>query len=386
MMSKMYIRTLAYAASALLVCGAAADAATFSMTGNYRDQRGAIELPLPPGLGQEARRVANVPSATVSQMGAALPGGGPNTIVIPPLQFGDNPTISGGFLIPVPSVVQLNTTFNHNGPTIPATLMGGYGNPGGFAFCPGATANPSCTTAAAAGTQGTLNGIVKYTPGPNKFGGTFNMLLTGGGNLVSKGMALPSTVMTAMGATIPALPFSVINNPLGGGPGATIAAGASYGLMQTAILGSAPNTHPLGYMTTTMGLITTGPSVAAAIPGKNSNTGFPFTTGVVYVYRQLNGGAQSTGMDPASKHTITGYDSRTAGGNGRVQLVSASLSRNYPSDGSNNPEGSVPNRSTLVMNLVAQPALPLTSPAMLLTLGSLVLLSAGFAVSRKRAS
>ena len=375
------LRTLAIAAAALLICSAAADAATFSMTGNYRDQRGAIEMPLPPALGGVGPRVPAVSGATVFQTGAALPGGGPSTLVIPTDAFSD-PGNPEGFLIPVPGVIQLSTTFTHRGPSgAPATFMGGYGLANGtFAFCPGATANPTCTTVTTGPGQGTLNGIVKYTPGPNAFGGTFKMLLVGAGNLVSKGSPAPTTTMTTMGATVAALPFSAINNPLGGT--AIIAAGQSYAFMQTAILASAPNTHPLGYMTTPKGLLTPGPSFMAAVPGLNSNTGFPFTTGTVYLYRKI--AAQAGGGDPPSKHTITGYDKRSGGGNGRISLVAASLSRNFPSDGSDPPEGSVPNRATIVMTLLQQPALPLSSPAMLLTLGSLVLLSAGFAVSRKR--
>ena len=81
--------------------------------------------------------------------------------------------------------------------------------------------------------------------------------------------------------------------------------------------------------------------------------------------------------------TFTGYDKRSAGGNGRIALVTGNLSRSFPTDGSDPAEGSTINRGVLIMTMVQQPALPLTSPAVLISLGSLLMMSAGYAVSRK---
>ena len=376
MFARSILRTAAAAAFlATLASGGAAEAASYSVTGTYEDHRGAIELPLPSGLGLPGPGVP-ISDTTFTQMGAAVPGGGPATIGIPMNAISSAAGSTRGFLIPIPAIVQLTSMGGHYGPTAADTLMASAG-PGSTAFCPGMTA-ASCTTPTRGSSQGTLAGIIKYTAGPNKFGGTLRILTKGGGNLASKGAVLPPTVMTSMGATLTALPFSVENAPVGG----TQIVGAGTSGMFTNILGAAVATHPLGYMTTPLGLLSPGPVVGAGPGNANTATAFGFTTGTVVASEPF--GAQSNTPAAGYKFTITGYDKRTAGGAGRISLVSGGLSRLYPTDGSNPPEGSTVDHATIVLTFVPQPALPLASPALMGTLGTLVMLGAGYAVSSKR--
>ena len=364
------------AAAALL--GSSAHAATFSVTGEWVDDRGPIQLPLPPFLGGKSPN--NPVMGTVMQTGAAVPGGGPATLTIPAGVISDAPN-PGGFLIPVPDVIQLTTSIGHTGPTTTATLMAS-GGPGGFSYCPGAPANPTCTTFAAVGSQGTVAGILKYTAGPNKFGGTMKVLLFGAGRLLNKGGALPPTVTTGMGAMVPALAFSGLSNPLGGSAPQPVAY-AGYAGMYAATQPGGIATHPLSYKATTQMLIQTGPTIGTNYTQSNTGTLFGLTTGAIYGYQPF--GAQMDGAP--DKTTITGYDFRSNNGQGRILLVSGSLTRTFPTDGSNPPEGSTLNIGSLKLEITETgfgSGVPVGSPAVLLTLGSLVMLSAGFAITRQR--
>ena len=257
----------AAALTAMIALGvsSSAQAASFSVSGTWEDRRGTVELPLPPGLGGVGPK--NPVSGTIAQTGAAVPGGGPATISLPTGVIFDAPNPEG-FLIPVPSVIQLTTSIGHAGPTTSATLMAG-GGPGSLAVCPGMTVT-SCTTVGTGGGQGTLNGIIKYTAGPNKFGGTLKVLLSGSGQLIRKGAALPPTVMTTMGATIPALPFEGLTFPLGG---TAAAAGGLLGHVHRTRRPAENITHPLGYMTTPKGLISPGPVVGTNVASEQHRDG-----------------------------------------------------------------------------------------------------------------
>lgn len=374
MLKSTSLRIPVIALAVLFGSASLAEAASFSVTGTYKDHRGTIELPLPPVAGGEGPGVPF--EGTWTQTGAPVPGGGPATIAIPTSAITSTAAMRG-FLIPVPALVQLTTTAGHYGPAVAETMMAS-GGPGDLAFCPGMTAT-SCTTVAAGGSQGTLAGIIKYTAGPNKFGGTMKMLVKGTGNLVVKKAALPSTVMTTMGGTIPALPFSVENNPLAGS--GSVRAGTA--VMPGYQAGGTPSiTHPLAYKTTAQGLLSKGPVLGVAAGGAGTGTGFGFTTGTVFASHIF--GAQSNSPASPYKFTVTGYDKRTAGGAGRISLVAGALSRLFPTDGSNPPEGSSVDRATMVITFVPQPALPVGSPALLGALGTLIALSAGYAVSRRR--
>ena len=316
-------------------------------------------------------------AGTLVQTGASAP-----LDILVDKNFISDPANPEGFLIPIPGVIQLSTSFTHVGPATSEVLSAGAG-PGSLAWCPGATANPVCTTVTAGGTQGTLNGIITYTAGPNQFGGTMKVLLLGTGLLINKGAATGTTIMTSMGATVPALPFKGEQNPLGGG-GGVIAAGIAKGganTMTTGTLVTGVSTHPYGYMTTPDGLLSQGPVVGTAPALSFQRTPFGFTTGTIVGYRKI---AAQAGDGGPEKFTVTGYDNRTAGGNGRIQLVAGTMSRTFPTDGSDPPEGSGLDNAALTLTFVQQPALPLSSPAALMTLGSLVMLSAGYAVSSRK--
>jgi hypothetical protein len=73
--------------------------------------------------------------------------------------------------------------------------------------------------------------------------------------------------------------------------------------------------------------------------------------------------------------TITGKDSRTAGGAGTIQLVSGALSQRTSS-------GPNANRGWVRLVLAAAPELPTLSPSMTVVFATLMLATFGFAVRR----
>jgi hypothetical protein len=129
-----------------------------------------------------------------------------------------------------------------------------------------------------------------------------------------------------------------------------------------------------------MGLVPPGTITGATVNGPGppltnmaTSNGFPFTAGRI----SLSAGSAV----PPEAFTLTGMDSRTAGGGGTIQMVAGALSVR-PLSGPN------ANRGWIRLVLTGITAVPTMSPSMLtLTLGALVLLAIGsFGYIRRRST
>jgi hypothetical protein len=335
-----------------------ADARVFRMSGKWLQQRGVIaEIPLFGGI----PNAKNGPGGGtfVSAMGSA-----PATLTVPAGAFtGVNrlPAIA----LPGITLVQLSTQFSFFGPSAPEIFVAGpkLSRPANFTFCPGAAANPSCTTPQAGGAQGTFPGLVKYTAGAEQFGGTMQMLIAGMGGSVSVVVGLS--------------PTRIQHNPLGGGTGPAVPqeVGGAYGNTNTNLLVAGP--------ITTGAVCATGPCAGdngvIIVPGvpdgtggtsTNTITGFPWTTGMI--------SAIVTTKLPTTNSSLTGTgsDNRSALGAGNITLVAGGIARRRPSN------ANFPSIDTVTMTIRPQ-NLPTMSPGGLAALATVILLGAGYA-SRKR--
>jgi hypothetical protein len=344
--------------SLVAMLASSANAREFRMTGKWLQQRGPnAQIPIFGGI-------PNKDGAMVSAMGT-----GTATLTIPRGQF----TGMNDLLLPLPidTIVQLSTMFTFSGPALATTSVGGTGvmragtkpsRPANFSYCKGAAANPACTSPAPGGAQGTEPGIVIYAAGPNQFGGTMQMLLTGGGSL---------------SVVIGTSPTRIQHNLIGGGTmGGLQEQGGPYANMDTDFLPAGPITTGAvcarGTSAGNNGLIITA-GVASGPPGTdstNTNTGFPWTTGMV--------SAIVTTKLPTTNSTLTGTgsDMRTPLGAGNITLVAGGISHREPS---------IMHFASLdsISMVVKARNLPSMSPTGLAALATMITLGAGFA-SRKR--
>jgi hypothetical protein len=328
---------------------ATAEARVFRMSGNWLQQRGAIaQIPIFGGID-------NAPGAMVSAVGSA-----PATLTIGLNAF----TGMNQLLIPLPgtTLVQLSTQFNFNGPNVTAMFSSGTksSRPANFGFCPGAAANPACTTPQSGGVQGTAHGLVAYTVGANQFGGTMQMLISGTGE-----------VSVAVGLT----PTRIQHNPLGGGAGAPQEVGGPFANTATNLLPAGPITSGAmcanGPCAANGGLIVVPGTVTGT--GTNSTnfiTGFPWTTGMV--------SAVVTTKLPTTNSTLTGTgsDGRTALGAGNLTLVAGGIAIRKPSN------AAFPSLDTVTMTIRPQ-NLPSLNPTGMAALAAVLLAGAGYAARRR---
>src|SRR5262245_541618 len=160
---------------ALLVAGSAS-AVVRQMSGRWIQNRGpTVDIPVIPGF---IPGMGTVNEAT---------GMHPRALTIPVNRFSE---MGGGALFPLPgnTLVQLTTMLDGMGPAGVGMLFGGAkgSRPANFNWCPnlvmGGGNGPACP-------NGNFNagigrpGIVRYTAGPNQFGGTMQMLLVGSGSV-----------------------------------------------------------------------------------------------------------------------------------------------------------------------------------------------------------
>ena len=103
---------------------------------------------------------------------------------------------------------------------------------------------------------------------------------------------------------------------------------------------------------------------------KASSTGYPWTTARITIQ------ATQTGDLGKESFTISGADSRTAGGAGTIQLVAGSLSLRDLS-------GTNANRAWLRLILEPNPQVPSMSALGLAATAGLMLLTAGYAMRRR---
>ena len=254
------------------------------------------------------------------------------------------------------NVVQLTTTFTFNGPGLPAVLEANATAvrlAPNFSYCPGALNNPNCPNNIATSTSGTLPGRIRYTAGPNQYGTTMGMLITGGGSVANS------------------LPGGRIRLDIIAGAGSQ-EVGLAYGNTSSVILtgGAIFST----FTQTVNGLIGgIGLQTDTGNPDTNVNTGFPWTTGMVTVSEP--GGA--TAMDAAETYTMTGSDNRTAGGRGNISLVAGGISHRLTSG------TTFVSVDKITMGIASGTLTPALSPTGVVAIASLMLIGGGY-VLRKR--
>jgi len=344
-------RAAVAAGSLVLLLGlvGTAGAKQFSMSGNWAMEK-TRNFFIPLGGG-----AAGVPgSGTVQATGA-----GPAKLIVPPGLF--TGTFAAGFPLPQTSVVQLTTQFTFNGPATTATLAAGnwtqtraFPN---FAWCPGAAANPACTTHRSTGQgapagMGTKHGLIRYTAGVQQYGGTMQMLRGGVGVL---------SLLIGISPTL------VQHNPIAATGIAVQAVGGPYGYNRIQPRPGGPITQSPGF--SSGGMITVPGSVVGSGTGTtNAYDGFPMTTGQVYVRVSL-------GVTGNSTFTVTGSDARTLNGAGNITLVAGGLAHRVLQGRVNAYE------DTLTMTM-ASPT-PSMSPAGLAAGALLLLLAVGYAMRRR---
>lgn len=302
---------------------------------------------------------------------------GPATVTLSRSAF-SRPVIPRNGAIPVPQFVQLFSSFSFHGPQtlnntsvtspyaaiIRPTLT--RANPS-FNYCPGATVNPACATHKTVGqgagpSQGTMHGIIRYTAAATPFGGTLRMLIAGSG-------ALTGVLAGAKGT--PNAQFS--HAPIGGGGAAQAqVVGGAYDGRNTLVLGA-------GVVTTGAVLAGTVNNLKIVAPGNvigvgaavtNTNVGMPFTVGKVSVQATVINGA-------VTMYTAQGYDARTPGGVGNLQLVAAGITRGLLT-------GNVYQRvDEMTMAFSEGSATPAVSPTGIVALGSLLVLGGGYVLRRR---
>jgi hypothetical protein len=324
-----------------------ADARKFSMSGTWTmEKTNNFFLPIIPG------HVAG--GGTVTAQGS-----GPATLSVPANLF----TGAFGFGMPMPqtSVVQFTTRFTFAGPYTPVVLRAGawtatrpFAN---FAWCPGGTANPACTTPRSTGQgappgQGTMHGLVRYTAGPQQFGGTMQMLRTGNG-----GIAL------LLGATGP----TVQHNPMAVPGGAVQNPGGPYANSRLQPIPGGPITT--GCVFSPGGMISVpGTQVGTGASTGNLYQGFPMTTGTVYVKVTI-------GVVGTTTFSASGSDARTPEGAGNITLQAGGLLQRLVQG------RTMAYRDTVAMRMV-EPT-PSMSPAGLAAGALLMVLAVGYALRRR---
>lgn len=177
-----------------------------------------------------------------------------------------------------------------------------------FSFCPGAGANPTCTTFVTTGgtTQGTKEGRVRYTAGANRFGGTMTSVI-GGQQVISLNLGTKNRHL------------QLTNNLINGQPYAAFSSGVGP-----------PGVETTGGVQSANGLITQPGNFVGTVAGfSRSSFGFPLTTGKVVV--SIPGGTNPL-TDPPTTFSNTGVDNRTALGAGNIQMVAGALG-NASADG-----------------------------------------------------
>src|SRR5262249_35529944 len=185
------IVSASFALAVALLLAPPAGARKFQMSGKWDLRRGDFYLPLRFAV------TAWPASATMATPVSSFPNGpvlGPGGVVAtgsapPPLRIPRHP-FRAPFMAFVPfthsmlspgSLVQITTNVGIDAPYAPATLAPG-GGPGSFTWCPG---DPACVAGGGMLSTdppqgaGPRNGRIVYRAGPNQFGGTMQMLLSG---------------------------------------------------------------------------------------------------------------------------------------------------------------------------------------------------------------
>jgi hypothetical protein len=380
---------IAFVAAVALVLSATAHAAKFSLTGGGGQAHigNGLALPIqqavPNGTTFPSLKVPHVPGATVSGttqkplLTAMATAAGPVTkqgyqrkLVVPVgvlaksaaqttvgVKF-SNPTLfavgtnlnwvwpaapavfSTGAAVPVPVVSVLGGKMTYSN-----TLGSRFGGAAQFLLSPGAAAG---LIAAPVTIYGKINASPTGTPACT------HPVFPGGAN--------PACVAGILGA------FPSATGLLGPG-------GAAFATVMTAgVPGIAPNVAAVKLGLTPLGTISAAALVATAgLPtNKATSAGGQWTTGQIIIEHPTAAGA-------GEKFTLSGKDSRTAGGRGTIQMVSGAISkRNFT--------GPNANRGWVELQLdkdFADGNVPAMSPSLLAAVGGLILLAGGYAARRR---
>jgi len=364
--------------SLLLGLASAAEARKLQMSGTWEMRHGPILfLPLqwaivhasPPVFGTMG---LGTPNGAVPGRGAVtVTGRSPATLRVPSGRFGG--AFSAATALDATVLLQITTALTPMGPAIAASLAPGSG-PGSFTWCPG---DPACVAGGGMLSTdppqgaGTRPGRIIYRAGANRFGGVMQMLLAGHLGIafgVGSGQSLPSSLVLVGSAMLTGL------HPTGGpySAMATWSPQAGYAIATRPLVPPAPGgfvTAPGPKATTMFGVTSTASGPILTFPGSGSIwSGFPFTTGTVFVQQDYAGGYNTF-------FTLMGSDMRTALGAGNITLVAGGLARETtvftgPSFGRIRMEFSAPVPSLSASGIAAASAL--------------VLLAAGYALRWRR--
>lgn len=229
----------------------------------------------------------------------------------------------------------------------PGTLQKSGGNTGSLSFCPKAKGpGPGACTDPSQATPSYFNGRIRVTPGPNRFGGTLQILA---GSQGLGGMRF--SIYRLPGSAGPAQIIQQVQ------PLSAIGAMTPGRLDQAGMRSSYYRPPAASYpMTVTLWQNGAGPFTTGMVTVQVSKNGFPFIRSVV----------------------LSGYDDRTPLGVGNIQLVSGLL-LNYTQTPLGPPPLSIPFGWQMRIHVIPEPVAGLGLAA-----GALGLLALGTRCQRRR--
>ena len=303
----------------VLLAGAANAAKYFTVTteqSNLTYQTGSSVLPI---LGNLPTSYGGTPALRWRPQGSPIitgTGTNPVSLTIPPGLISFQPSAPAILPIPsLPSYIQFTTglaAYAPNGSA--ATFKPGAktSRPANFSWCPGASANPACTTVLAGGSQGSMSAIIKYQSGLSgpQYGGTMKILNSGPFQWFTVEATLPTYKVRLNGNSEP--------DTLAAGPGYSNYVYASAGSGEPIF--NSPPFVPTPYLA--YNIITDPGTPVSTAPGQAANGwGMPFTTGTVYI---------KVPWYPGPFLTITGMgaDNRTPAGAGNISMVAGGMLSN----------------------------------------------------------
>ena len=318
-MARRWAAPLAGALLIVLLAGAANAAKYFTVTteqSNLTYQTGSSVLPI---LGNLPTSYGGTPALRWRPQGSPIitgTGTSPVSLTVPPGLINFAPPYP--VILPVPSLptyIQFTTglaAYAPNGSTANFAPGTKASRPANFSWCPGASANPACTTVLAGGSQGSVSAILKYQSGLSgpQYGGTMKILNTGPFQWYTVEATAPTYKVRQQGYDVGSAPNTIIG-------------GGAYSNYDVATAGAgdkifaSPPLVPTYYGA--YNIITDPGTPVSTAPGLSSKGwGFPFTTGTVYI---------KVPWYPGPYKTITGMgaDNRTPAGAGNISMVAGGV-------------------------------------------------------------
>jgi len=377
---------------ALAASPAPASAKKFLMSGTWVQRGGQVFLPLQFAQSLMGSRMTQTsmgdlskayffPNGPIGGAGFVTTDGSPPaaTLMVPMHRF----LVNAAAALPLAGItlVQITTMFAIDAPLQPVTLMAG-GGPGSFQWCPESTL--SCPVSGAPD-GGRRNGRVIYVSGANRFGGSMQIGMGGGGINSFVFNQVPFQVgHVYFGGTGTMLRPRAVGVGTPADPNTRMVYLAP-GVVTQPTMTPTPNglvLYPGPKLTTMLGLTTTGTAAAYRLPAIGFSTqgmpagqistgfGFAHTTGTVIAQ-------QTAGSAGDDFFTVMGSDMRTALGAGNISTVAGGVNfRNTLAGQTLNAQ------FDKVWFSLAVPT-PTLSPAGFVSAGMLILLSLGYALRRR---